>query len=66
MKVDQLYGVIRAHPNLPAGFLPPRMEGMWMVRSEIPDYMGDVPVLTTGRYERREDGVRAEVYEVGG
>jgi len=66
MNVDQLYAVIRLHPQMPRGFLPPGYEGRWVLKADVPDFMGDVPVLATGRYERRDDGVRAEVYEVGG
>ena len=61
------YGVIRAHPKLPEEFLPPGMDGLWMPVEKIPDFMGDVPVLATGRFEPRQgDDMLAEIYEVGG
>ena len=64
------YIVLRAAAGLPAGFLPARLEGLWIDRpgesaigwSPHPAVATAVP---TGRYERRDDGVVAEVYEVG-
>lgn len=73
--VEPHYLVVRAHPDLPDGFLPPDWEGRWIERSRIP--MGpsvDRPLApgegrgvatAIDRYEiRDDDGAVAQVYEV--
>lgn len=67
--------VIRAHPDLPKGFLPEELEGRWLDLDELPACKGawpdEVPVtheavaVFTGRMERRSsDGWTARVFEV--
>lgn len=69
------YVVIRPAPDLPPGFLPSRLDGKWLDRSQLqpmPGEHGDAAAagfgegvaVPTGRFERREDGAVAEVYEV--
>lgn len=62
------YIVVRAHPDLPEGFLPPDMEGRWYDRDSIPEgvdwSMGGAVAVATDRFERRDDGATARVYEV--
>jgi hypothetical protein len=69
------YIVIRPAPDLPPGFLPDRENGRWYDRATMPvadeeqrmnalvRYGGGVAVAT-GRFEVRDDGAVAEVYEV--
>lgn len=69
------YIVIRPAADLPPGFLPEREDGRWYDRGAMPQadaesnmdalirYGGGVAVAT-GRFEVREDGAVAEVYEV--
>jgi hypothetical protein len=62
------YAVIRAAVNLPDGFLPPNLEGRWYDLADIlearePQIEGAVAVATS-RFERRDDGATARVYEV--
>lgn len=49
-----------------------RHDGMWFARGPVidnglppPDGPGVVTARATGRYERRDDGMLAEIYEVG-
>lgn len=62
------YVVLRAHPDLPAGFLPERMEGLWLDKSLVPfsiGHSGSVAVaVPIGEFEYRDDGAVAEIYEV--
>lgn len=62
------YIVIRAAADLPAGFLPPEMEGKWFDRAELRAEKWDGPAeavaVPATRFETREDGKVAEVYEV--
>ena len=64
------YVVIRPGAGLPEGFLPEDMDGRWIDRSTLPlpvpgapDVVGAVAV-PTGRFEQRDDGAVAEVFEV--
>jgi hypothetical protein len=64
------YAVLRPGPGLPAGFLPPRLDGLWMDLDQVQDMAVPVPGTTslavavaTGRFERRDDGATARVYE---
>lgn len=69
------YVVVRAHPDLPAGFLPEDLDGRWLDLSALPlppppqgepDPWADVPpgvAVPTGRFEVREDGAVTEVWE---
>jgi len=61
------YIVLRPAPDLPPGFMPPRDDGLWIDRPTQVSYSvhpGTAQAVPTGRCERREDGVLAEVYEV--
>lgn len=62
------YVVIRAHPDLPGDFLPPEWEGKWLDADQItPGYEVQVfgaVAVATDRFERRDDGATARVYEV--
>jgi len=61
------YIVFRAAPGLPHGFMPPHLDGQWIDRPADSAYSsspGTARAIPTGRYERREDGLLAEVYEV--
>lgn len=62
------YVVVRAHSDLPEGFLPPELEGRWfdledIPKSLVPQDSGAVAVPVS-RFEQRDDGVVAQVYEV--
>ena len=61
---EEAYGVIRAHPDLPPGFLPDGMEGRWYFLGDIPVKMGDHLVIRLHAHEVRDDGARAAVYQV--
>jgi hypothetical protein len=63
--------VIRPAPSLPPGFLPRGWDGLWLDRSQIPSELlvrpgasGVATAVATGRFEVREDGAVAEVFEV--
>lgn len=68
------YVVIRPAADLPDGFLPDEMNGKWLDRSQLPTEPGDghaapagpggATAVATGRFETREDGAVAEVFEV--
>lgn len=80
------YVVLRAHPDLPPGFLPPELEGRWYDLQRVPFLpsdraAGEAPpppalggpvasygppavAVPTGRFEVRDDGAVAEVWEV--
>ncbi|MGW4422554.1 hypothetical protein [Streptosporangium sp. NPDC004631] len=68
------YIVIRPSADLPDGFLPDRLNGRWFDRAEMsigPDddgemvaRLGGAVAVPAGRFESREDGAVAEVYEV--
>jgi hypothetical protein len=70
------YVVIRPAADLPAGFLPADLDGKWFDRSTLPTWIvrdrtglakdagpGGVAV-PAGRFEVRDDGAVAEVFEV--
>lgn len=71
------YLVIRPSPDLPPDFyVPPHWDGRWLNRAEVPE--GPPPgtpmpdgvvgaqavVVPTGRFEVRDDGAVAEVWEI--
>lgn len=61
--------VIRPAPDLPPGFLPPHLDGRWFDTTEVPlSYAepgsGCAVAVPAGRFEVREDGAVAEVWEV--
>lgn len=63
--------VIRPAADLPAGFLPAHLDGLWLDRSEVPFGPVGAPggpravAVPTGRFEARDsDGAVAEVFEV--
>jgi len=67
------YVVVRPSAGLPVDYLPDHLDGKWYDMEDIPmDYglrpaqPGQATVLArpTGRFEYREDGQAAEVYEV--
>lgn len=63
------YIVIRAHPDLPDGFLPPDLDGKWFDADKLPPAsrfaVGTAVAVATDRFERRDpDGATARVYEV--
>ena len=66
--------VLRAGPGLPDGFMPPDMDGRWYDRASFPirgsaeqphlRQAGSPAVaVPTGRFEIRDDGAVAEVWE---
>lgn len=63
------YVVIRPAPDLPPEFLPGYLNGRWYDRAELPwggSSCGwiDAVAVPTGRFEVRDDGAVAEVFEV--
>jgi hypothetical protein len=62
------YIVIRPAPDLPPGFLPSQLDGRWYDGNAIPHgarlQVGGAVAVPTGRFEVRDDGAVAEVYEV--
>ena len=63
------YIVVRAAPDLPPGFLPRGLDGKWFDRATLPEQYGpyqwgDAVAAATGRFETRDDGAVAEVFEV--
>jgi hypothetical protein len=66
------YVVIRPSADLPAGFLPDRLNGLWLEREFTDDgvnyarlaELGGAVAVATGRFEQRGDGAVAEVFEV--
>jgi hypothetical protein len=64
------YVVIRPGVGLPDGFLPADLDGRWYDRATIPTvWRPDGPTegavaVPAGRFEYREDGAVAEVWEV--
>ncbi|WP_433067397.1 hypothetical protein [Dactylosporangium sp. CS-033363] len=76
-----IFVVLRPAPDLPAGFLPEKLDGQWFNLVDLvyeayrdPDGPSDTEgvqfgpagarAYPTGRYETRDDGAEAEVYEV--
>jgi hypothetical protein len=67
------YVVIRPAPGLPDGFLPPHWDGRGIDRATVPQvytppgaHMTSATAVPTGRFEVRDDGAVAEVFEVRG
>lgn len=66
------YIVIRPAPDLPEGFLPASLDGIWYDRNTIPIRLGaysgpgigEGVAVPAGRFEVRDDGAVAEVWEV--
>lgn len=63
------YVVIRAAADLPRGFLPADQEGRWYDLDAVPKLDGPwtwhgAVAVATDRFERRDDGATARVYEV--
>lgn len=63
------YIVVRPARDLPPGFLPPHMDGRWFDRTMLPESgalhgPGDAVAVATGRFEVRDDGAVAEVFEM--
>lgn len=63
--------VIRPAADLPAGFLPSRLDGLWLDRAGLSQVgagqtatQGGAVAVPSGRFESRDDGAVAEVYEV--
>lgn len=61
--------VVRPAPDLPPGFLPAVLDGRWYDRRSVPQMFGehsanDGVAVATGRFEVRDDGAVAEIYEV--
>jgi hypothetical protein len=63
------YIVLRAAPGMPLGWMSDQFDGMWYDRDKDRSYHPQTGAAAvgrpTGRYERRDDGYLAEVYEVG-
>jgi hypothetical protein len=65
------YAVIRAAADLPAGFMPAKLDGRWYDLDTMPmargaealALAGGAVAVATERFERRDDGVTARVYE---
>jgi hypothetical protein len=67
------YVVIRAAADLPAGFMPADLNGKWFDRSTLPSWVrvdgatrnvdGGAVAVPTERFEVRDDGAVAEVFE---
>lgn len=63
------YAVLRAAPDLPDDFMPLNLDGRWYdldglgAPPESVDYGGGAVAVATDRFERREDGATARVYE---
>jgi hypothetical protein len=62
------YVVIRPAADLPEGFLPTSFDGLWIDRAQVPRVatgeLGTAVAVATGRFEVRDDGAVAEVFEV--
>lgn len=73
------YVVIRPAADLPPGFLPPELDGKWFDAATMPKRFGDprgnyvtesgvtvgeAVAIPSGRFEVRDDGAVAEVWEV--
>lgn len=63
--------VVRPGPGLPAGVLPRHLDGRWFDLTRVPlaDAAGGhqhsaLTAVPSGRFEVRDDGAVAEVYEV--
>jgi hypothetical protein len=60
------YVVIRPAADLPSGSLPQDLDGKWFDRSQLQEsrLFGEAVAVPSGRFEVRDDGAVAEVYEV--
>ena len=66
--------VLRAAADLPPGLMPPRLDGLWLDLNDMPRWPGHTlptapthrTCTPTGRFEVRDDGAVAEVWEVHG
>ena len=58
--------VVRPAPDLPPGFLPASVDGKWFNSTAMAEGFawGGAVAVPSGRFEVREDGAVAEVYEV--
>ncbi len=63
--------VLRPAPDLPDGSLPAGYDGRWIDRNQLQPYFGERPSNVfgmvcepVGRFEVRDDGAVAEVWEV--
>lgn len=63
---DPDYVVVRASPDLPDGFIPPDLDGKWFDRATLPVSFaqGTAVAVPSGRFEVRDDGAVAEVWEL--
>ena len=63
-----VYIVLRAAPDMPPGFLREDMDGRWYDLATMKRGTSETGVSArpTDRYEEREDGVRAQIWEVRG
>lgn len=61
------YVVLRIAPDLPRGFIPARFDGLWLSRpahhARLTRLVDGAVAVPTGRFEVRDDGAVAEVYE---
>jgi DNA-binding transcriptional regulator PaaX len=60
------FAVIRPAPDLPAGFLPAEWDGRWVNLATMRQGpgLGQAVAVPVGRFETRDDGAVAEVWEV--
>lgn len=63
------YIVVRPASDLPAGFLPDYWDGRWIDLEDLHRRrpaidVGEAVAIPTGRFEVRDDGAVAEIYEV--
>jgi len=66
------YIVVRPAPDLPEGFLPKELNGKWFDVDDVPripplgtnNKVSEAVAVPTGKFEVREDGAVAEIYEV--
>jgi hypothetical protein len=64
------YIVVRPAADLPPGFLPSALDGKWFDREMVKyavsftAYPGSAVAVPSGRFEVRDDGAVAEVWEV--
>lgn len=64
------YIVIRPAPGAPVGFVPDRLNGLWLDLNEVDRShnaigLETVAAVPTGRFEVQADGAVAEVWEIG-
>lgn len=63
------YIVLRGEPGLPPGWMPEYLEGLWITPPPAGPPLAEVQAGTatayaTDRFETRDDGAEAQVYEV--